>query len=83
MLSRKEDDMNTGFPIQSALLVKSALCFGQYNDMEHGVWPGVGKMITLPKVLRSLQEEVFEVKVPVQTALRAKKSIDRMLEIAA
>ena len=41
------------------------------------------KMITLPKVLRSLQEEVFEVKVPVNTATRAKKSIDRMLEIAA
>jgi len=41
------------------------------------------KMITLPKVLRSLQEEVFEVEVPAKTALRAKKSIDRMLEITA
>jgi len=39
------------------------------------------KMITLPKVLRSLEEDVFEVKVPEHTALRAKKSIDRMLEI--
>lgn len=41
------------------------------------------KMITLPKVLRSLREEVFEVKVPEATAHRAKKSIDRMLEITA
>ena len=41
------------------------------------------KMITLPKVLKSLQEEVFEVKVPQVTADRAKKSIDRMLEITA
>ena len=41
------------------------------------------KMITLPKVLRSLREEVFEVKVPEATADRAKKSIDRMLEITA
>lgn len=39
------------------------------------------KMITLDKVLRSLKEEVFEVKVPDHTASRAKKSIDRMLEI--
>ena len=41
------------------------------------------KMITLDKVLRSLREEIYEVKVPEQTAIRAKKSIDRMLEIAA
>jgi len=41
------------------------------------------KMITLPKVLRSLQEDVFEVKVPERTADRARKSIDRMLEVAA
>lgn len=41
------------------------------------------KMITLPKVLRSLQEEVFEVKVSENIAHRAKKSIDRMLEITA
>ena len=41
------------------------------------------KMITLPKVLRSLEEEVFEVKVPEPTALKAKRSIDRMLEVTA
>jgi quinolinate synthase len=41
------------------------------------------KMITIKKVLNSLREEVFEVKVPEQTALKARKSIDRMLEIAA
>ncbi len=41
------------------------------------------KMITLEKVLRSLEEEVYEVKVPDATARLAKKSIDRMLEITA
>lgn len=39
------------------------------------------KMITLEKVLRSLEEEIYEVRVPQPTAIRAKKSIDRMLEI--
>lgn len=41
------------------------------------------KMITLDKVLRSLEDEVYEVKVPEHIAVRAKKSIDRMLEITA
>lgn len=41
------------------------------------------KMITLPKVLRSLEEEIVEVKVPLDIAMQAKKSIDRMLEITA
>jgi quinolinate synthase len=41
------------------------------------------KMITLEKVLRSLEEEVYEVKVPEHIAAKAKKSIDRMLEITA
>ncbi len=41
------------------------------------------KMITLPKVLRSLEEEIVEVKVPLDIALQAKKSIDRMLEITS
>ncbi len=40
------------------------------------------KMITLEKVLRSLKEEIYEVKVPKQVALRAKKPIDRMLEVS-
>lgn len=39
------------------------------------------KMITLPKVLKSLEEEIYEVKVPIDTALKAKRSIDRMLEV--
>lgn len=39
------------------------------------------KMITLPKVLKSLEEEIYEVKVPIETALKAKRSIDRMLEV--
>jgi len=39
------------------------------------------KMITLEKVLRSLEEEVFEVKVPPALADRARKSIERMIEI--
>ncbi|MGI9558119.1 MAG: quinolinate synthase NadA [Thermodesulfobacteriota bacterium] len=41
------------------------------------------KMITLDKVLRSLEEEIYEVKVPQQLALRAKKPIDRMLGVSA
>ncbi len=41
------------------------------------------KMITLDKVLTSLREEVYEVKVPEKIALRARKAIDRMLEISA
>jgi quinolinate synthase len=41
------------------------------------------KMITLEKVLQSLEEEIYEVKVPESTALKAKKSIERMLEITA
>jgi quinolinate synthase len=41
------------------------------------------KMITLEKVLQSLEEEVYEVKVPDSTARLAKKSIERMLEITA
>lgn len=41
------------------------------------------KMITLDKVLRSLQEEVYEVRVPHDVAIRAKKAIDRMLELSA
>ena len=41
------------------------------------------KMITIEKVLRSLKEEVYEVKVPEHIAVKARKSIDRMLEITA
>ena len=41
------------------------------------------KMITLEKVLRSLEEEIYEVKVPEHIEVKAKKSIDRMLEITA
>jgi len=40
------------------------------------------KMITIEKVLESLQEEVFEVDVPGEIAVKAKKSIERMLEIS-
>jgi quinolinate synthase len=40
------------------------------------------KMITLEKVLSSLQDDKYEVKVPEQTAKRARKAIDRMLEIS-
>ncbi len=39
------------------------------------------KMITLPKVPRSLKEEVFEVKVPKPVADRARLAIQRMVEI--
>jgi quinolinate synthase len=40
------------------------------------------KMITIEKVLHSLREEVYEVQVPGEIAVRAKKSIDRMLDIS-
>lgn len=39
------------------------------------------KMITLEKVARALREEVFEVKVPPAIAARARRSIQRMIEI--
>jgi quinolinate synthase len=39
------------------------------------------KMITLDKLLRSLREEVFEVKVPKATADKARLAIQRMIEI--
>jgi len=39
------------------------------------------KMITLDKVLRSLEEMVYEVKVPESTAAKAKLAIERMLAI--
>lgn len=39
------------------------------------------KMITLEKVLRSLEEEVFEVKVREEIASKARLAIERMLQI--
>lgn len=39
------------------------------------------KMITLEKILRSLREDVFEVKVPPAIAERARRAIQRMVEI--
>jgi len=41
------------------------------------------KMITLDKVLTSLEEDVHEVTVPEEVAIKAKRAIDRMLEISA
>lgn len=40
------------------------------------------KMITLEKVLRSLREDIYEVDVPGEIAAKARKSINRMLEIS-
>jgi quinolinate synthase len=40
------------------------------------------KMITLDKVLKSLENEVYEVKVPPFISNKAKTAIDRMLEIS-
>src|SRR5438309_1448002 len=40
------------------------------------------KTITLEKVYRSLRDMVFEVKVPKETADRARLSIERMLQLA-
>ena len=42
---------------------------------------GYMKMITLEKLYISLNEMKYEVKVPKKIAIKAKKSIDRMLEI--
>jgi len=39
------------------------------------------KMITPEKVLRSLEKDVFEVRVPAETATRARRAIDRMVAI--
>jgi quinolinate synthase len=39
------------------------------------------KTITLEKVLRSLEEEIYEITVPSEIAARARGAIDRMLEI--
>jgi len=40
------------------------------------------KMTTLEKVLRSLKEDVHEIRVPEDIASRAKLAIDRMLALA-
>ncbi|MFQ5786381.1 MAG: quinolinate synthase NadA [Thermodesulfobacteriota bacterium] len=40
------------------------------------------KMITLDQVLGSLQEDKYEVRVPEETAFKARKAIDRMLELS-
>jgi len=40
------------------------------------------KKITLDKIYRSLQEEVYEVKVPAKVAQKARLAIDRMLSIS-
>ena len=40
------------------------------------------KKITLEKVLWSLQDLKYEVKVPPETAAKAKRAIDRMVAIA-
>lgn len=40
------------------------------------------KTITLPKVYRALRDLVYEVEVPAEVARKARRSIDRMLELA-
>jgi quinolinate synthase len=53
---------------------------GFFPVSEHAVCQFM-KMITLEKVLRSLREEVFEVKVPTALADKARLSIERMIAI--
>ena len=40
------------------------------------------KRITLPKILRSLQTRTHEVKVDRETAARARRAVEAMLEVA-
>ena len=40
------------------------------------------KKITLPKVLRALEEDVYHITVPEEVANKARRSIERMLEIS-
>lgn len=53
---------------------------GFFAVNEHAVCQFM-KLITLEKVLRSLQDEVFEVKVPAALADKARVSIERMIAI--
>jgi quinolinate synthase len=39
------------------------------------------KMITIDKLVRSLEEEIYEVKVPPEIAGKARKAVERMLQI--
>jgi quinolinate synthetase A len=39
------------------------------------------KMITIDKLVRSLEEEIYEVKVPPEIAEKARKAVERMLQI--
>jgi quinolinate synthase len=39
------------------------------------------KMITLPKVLRALRDDVHEVTVPVPVAARARRALERMVSL--
>jgi len=47
---------------------------------EQAICPDM-KLITLDKVLRSLEEMAPEIKVPEEIRLKAKAAIDKMLEI--
>lgn len=40
------------------------------------------KQITLEKIYRSLRDEVYQVKVPEKIALKARRAIERMLEVS-
>ncbi|MEO7796077.1 MAG: quinolinate synthase NadA, partial [Thermoanaerobaculia bacterium] len=40
------------------------------------------KRITLPKILRSLETLEFRVEVPMEVAVRARRAVERMLEVA-
>lgn len=53
-----------------------------YPASDLAVCPNM-KRINLEKVLRALEENVFEITVPIEIATRARNGIDRMLAIAS
>ncbi len=65
---------------EHAYRLKKALPEKEFYAIPTAVCPNM-KKITLEKVLRALEKEVYEVKVPEDVAKRARRALERMLEI--